>query len=692
MVASYAIGVHLAMHDSVSAALGTIIGHMAGLQRHINTAQLGFNRLGVAIAGVGASLAGSGLLSGMGALVKHGQELVNQQQTLRAAGLTQVEIAHSTARAWAVTRQVAGTTVADNLKAIGELRTVFGHLEEAEQFLPHFQRLAVTLGAVTGRDPGNAAYQAARFMELTGGVFRPGTRDVDPAAMQRNMERMTQVVVATHGRVGPQELLNFAQQAGQYARGMSPEALYGTLPTVIQAMGGHRAGTAVTAMGQMVTGGILPQRIVADLQRFGLIDMSKVTKTRTGVRVGPGGIRGSERFMADPFGWFTEVFMPALEKGGVRTQKEFLEWIGRLFGRQTAQRLGAEFYQGLQQIMRDKHLIAQALTGGAGWEEIQKRPDIAFKALHASLENLLTALGAPAVPVAAKAALTLARGINALAGVAERHPDLAKTLTLMTAGLGAGLVAIGGLAVAIAAIGAVGTLPALGILGFLTALPAAIYGLTRVPWETVGTALATWGRTLWQTLIVGPVTWLREQIAGFDFRGIWAEIVRPIAEFRDWLLQQREALLAAVTAWNPRIGAALSELVSMMDRVVAAIVDFVTGLPGRIIHGIMRGTEGTGTGQGFSPEDQAARRHFWRDRGLMAPGGDEASPVRPQSFVPPAQGGGDVVVPVSINLDGQRIAEVVTRHQGRMANSPPQAPDRSDMRRSPWFGPGVVSA
>ena len=681
MINAYRIGVHIALHNGVSAGLGVIAGHMAGLQRQIDSAQLGLNRLGMAIAGLGAVAVGGAMLHGVMGAVQAGEELVNQQGVLKAAGLTNQQIAEATTRAYEVGTKVLGTSVAENLKALGELRTVFGDLKEAEAFLPDFQRLALTLGAVTGKNPGNAAYMAARFMDLSGGVFKPGTHEISPEALQANLQRLTQVVVATHGRVGPNEMLNFAQQAGPFVRGMSPEALYGSIPAVIQAMGGHRTGTAVAAMGALVTSGVAPQRIVADLTKFGLVDPSKVTATRTGVRLAPGAIVGSQQFLQDPFAWFNTVFMEALRKHGVTGQQEVFEWISRLFGRQTAQRLGVEFFQGVEQIMRDKELIRQALGGTASYAAMLQTPSVAFKAVEEAWKSLTTAFGAPATRIAVQVAMKLAYGLSSLAAVVARYPNLAQAALLIASGLGVALTVIGALAIAAAAIGAIGgsvvaaTIVAIGAgIGLLI---AGLMAAQNVDWGQVGRILLGIGQFIYGFVERGITSFYQAMLSG-PVRAMTEAFAQAVS----WVRQQTDALVAVITAWSPMLGGAIDAFRTKAAEIISAIVGWVTGLPGRVWDAI----KGNGPPAAAQAVPEGARKGTLGGSGRA--GGfyaeepvDPDAPARKSNFVPaPAN---DVALqPVVLMMDGRKVGEGVMPYFGRAALGPAQSATQMDQGRA----------
>ncbi|UZO91771.1 hypothetical protein [Roseomonas mucosa] len=422
---------------------------------------------------------GHQMLGWVGEAIKAGGELEHQVEVLRQSGVSAKLVGEAVSRAWETTKLVRGTTAIENLKAIGELQTVFGDTHEAVTLLPRFQKLAAVLGSVTGKDPGNSAYLAARALELRGAFINPQTGQMDVERGLGQLNLMQRGVIATHGRVGPNDYLNFQQMAGVGGRRLGDTAMYEQMPTIIQAMGGHRAGTAYAAFYRQMVGGVMTQRVAAELIKYGLIDESHVQVKRGGqIVVQPGGVKGADQLAANPLQWINTVLRGQLVSKGASSLDEQMDVVSRLFGTETARRFVAEALQGWTQIEKDQALIRRVRPDAAE-NLLDKDWNITVSNLSAAFKNLETALGGPTLRVVVPVMNALAGGLNKLAEWATAHPDLATVLVAVAGALGtlaAGTAVLGALALGIGALAGAISLPILAG-GALAAIAAGLTGL-----------------------------------------------------------------------------------------------------------------------------------------------------------------------------------------------------------------------
>lgn len=461
---------------------------------------------------------GHQMLGWVGAAIKAGGELEHQVEVLRQSGVSAKLVGEAVSRAWETTKLVRGTTAIENLKAIGELQTVFGDTHEAVTLLPRFQKLAAVLGSVTGKDPGNSAYLAARALELRGAFINPQTGQMDVERGLGQLNLMQRGVIATHGRVGPNDYLNFQQMAGVGGRRLGDTAMYEQMPTIIQAMGGHRAGTAYAAFYRQMVGGVMTQRVAAELIKYGLIDESHVQVKRGGqIVVQPGGVKGADQLAANPLQWINTVLRGQLVSKGASSLDEQMDVVSRLFGTETARRFVAEALQGWTQIEKDQALIRRVRPDAAE-NLLDKDWNITVSNLSAAFKNLETALGGPTLRVVVPVMNALAGGLNKLAEWATDHPDVATVVLAVAGGLSALALAAAGFAVgaaALAGLTAVGT----GIAGLATALGAPVLAAGVLVGVAAGlTALAlSMDEKDWKALfdrVIGGLQSLWESITG----------------------------------------------------------------------------------------------------------------------------------------------------------------------------------
>jgi hypothetical protein len=126
-------------------------------------------------------------------------EAQHQGTKLTVGGVDMEGRARAEMRTWEATRLVRGTTMAENLRVIGELRSTFGTLETAMEHMPAFQRMATTLGAATGRDPAGAATAAARFLDLRDAFVNQHTGEIDPQRGLAQLRMMERAIIMNQG-------------------------------------------------------------------------------------------------------------------------------------------------------------------------------------------------------------------------------------------------------------------------------------------------------------------------------------------------------------------------------------------------------------------------------------------------------------------------------------------------------------
>src|ERR1700722_9141271 len=96
----YKIGVQLMLAGNITAGLAAISKSLLGINAQVKQLQTSFIGLKAAITGALSVYAGVKTLEFLGKMVKHGNEIVHQQQLMRAAGMSQQQVAEATAKAY----------------------------------------------------------------------------------------------------------------------------------------------------------------------------------------------------------------------------------------------------------------------------------------------------------------------------------------------------------------------------------------------------------------------------------------------------------------------------------------------------------------------------------------------------------------------------------------------------------------
>lgn len=485
MAEAYRIGVTLALENQVTGVLGIISRGFVQTEEKAIALQKSLAQI-KAIGLSGAIMGGLGFmgLKAIEGAVDPAKEYVHQLEMAKIAGMSQLEIAEATKAAWQTTGTVMSSSVSDNIKVIGELRTVLGNTEEAVRFMPGMQKLGDVLQSMTGKKAEGLAYTTMTAIEQMGGTVDPRTGQIDPERAQRMIDLMTKASIATHGKVSPQEWSMFAKQASGVVKNMSPEDLIMNMAPIIQEMGGARAGTALTSMYQQIVGGVMPQRVVADWEKFGLIDMNKVSATRTGVRVGQGGIVGEDVFKANPLQWVESVLIPHLEKQGIK-QEQISDEIMRLFSRQTSQREASIMATQLVRIHKDVAMAQSAMGTAPSYDELMESdPYMASKQAEAQWENLKVVFGLEVIPILIPALHKFGEAMHGLTTFFRNNPFLAKAI------MGIAIAFTGLMFLGAAGAGIAGSIKMIGLaFKFLPEMSVATGTATGI--KAIGQALAT---------------------------------------------------------------------------------------------------------------------------------------------------------------------------------------------------------
>ncbi|WP_020472359.1 phage tail tape measure protein [Zavarzinella formosa] len=441
MFEAYKVGVTLALTNQVSGALAFIARDFIKVDKEAKKLQGTLKE--IKLLGLSGAIIGGAGFMGLAAIrgaVKPAGEYVHQLELAKAAGMSQLEIAQATGAAWATTGKVMTTTAAENIKAVRELRMVFGDTADAIKFLPQMQTIQAVLDNVLHGTGGvgakDVAFTAAKMLELRGASMNPET-------FGRQADLITKAVIASGGKVTPQMLLMAQKFAGIGGTSFSNDFMYGIMPTIVQELGGPSAGTSLTSMYRALVGGRMDKRSLAVWQKLGLADTSRADIGKDLAMVNPANIAGSELFKTNPFQYVQQVLLPALRAHGIISPADQGAVIDQLFSNRNAGRIANIFGTQGPRIMKDFDLIGGAGSTSAYARMMKHDPEMGYRALSAQWENLKTSLGITLVPVLIPFLRSLTETLNSLAGFAQRHPTLTKGLMLTLTAL-SGLAAIGG--------------------------------------------------------------------------------------------------------------------------------------------------------------------------------------------------------------------------------------------------------
>lgn len=528
MISAWKIGVEIAMTSNAAQVLGVLGRDLAGMGERAKALTGELNAAKMAAYGALGVIGGGAILGGLTKLVEAGRELVHQQAlfqvSLKDSGLTAqqvaAETATATAAAWRNAQNVLGTTAADNLKSIRELRMVFGDEREAIANLPSVSKAQVVLNSVRESGGSDQVFAMAKALEIKG-------TSMDPKHFEVLLNDMVAAAIASGGRVLGSDYLSAFKFGRTATQGWGDQFVATILPTLIQEMksaggfgGATGPGNALQSAFQAVVGGTMSNKAATEFLRLHMLDPNKVIYTATGNVKGikPGGVKGSAEFETNPYAWAQDVLVPALKAAGITSPDAIREEVAHLFVNRTAQQIMTMFVTQQQRFEKDAKLITQA-GGLNSYDELQKTdPTTQMNAFSAAWTNLVTALGAPLVEPAFHMLGSLTTVLNDMSRWAAANPETVKIIGEVAAAIGVGLV-VGGTVTLVGAIAA--------LAGPVGAAAAGIAGLV-----TLFTALDNLGTMRWLAKLVGaPVPLSPEERKQWDLSPAARNAAHPPAGF-----------------------------------------------------------------------------------------------------------------------------------------------------------------
>jgi hypothetical protein len=455
MFEAYKVAVKVSLKNEVSAGLIGLSGQFKALGREAEIFQAKLNSIKkIAFVGAGFGAAGFFGLDIMSKALKPAEEYAHILNVMNIQGLKHQEIAEAVASAWKTTNTVVTSTVTGNLKNFIDLKNIFrGNIQEAISYLPEFAKLATVLGASSNiKISGNAhdlAFSVAKALDIRGAIT--------PAEFTKESEMMSKVIIATQGRVLPQDYQMMFKYGRQSTYGLSNEFLYQQIPTLMMEMktagggsGSHGGvGTSLAAGYRYVVQGIMTKAAFQALANLGLEggkfnDNIKTTTTRTILKHG---VKGAELFQMNPFLWTQNVLLPALHTkyGENLSRQDLIRDINNLRMTQTASFAILQYALKAQQIYGDQRLINRAVNMNTAYQmSLSNDPNTVYSALSAQWDKLKLAFGMGVIPIILPIIMKLTTAFQQLGNSLRDHPFLTRQLAIGLAELFVSMVALGG--------------------------------------------------------------------------------------------------------------------------------------------------------------------------------------------------------------------------------------------------------
>jgi hypothetical protein len=611
----YKIGVSILLTSNASGVLGLMAKQLTGINTQVKNLATNWGRTATIIkGGLGIAL-GVGIVKGMAAVAKHGEELLDQQdKMLRNRKITQGMVDQLTSDAFnKITKDVPTATAADVIKATNELVLVTGDFNKARAAVTQSLKTEALISNSTGKSASGQGYDIWRAIEMKGD-------SMDPAKADAVMGKITAMVIASAGKISGSQVRNFAQQAGSGWSNANDHALGGSIPYMINEMGGERAGTGWNRMSNTIqaTRRWTHQQYDA-WKKLGLIDQGNVLGGDLGGQLnfkpGASPIKGGMANLGDMEDEITNVIRPAFLKAGITDPQRVDSWLSKLFPDSVAAKFAQRLYRQADNIEKDRVNIDAAKPQSEAYGDlVSNNPKGVMEAYNKQLDSMLSAMGGPLMQAAIPVMRQLTDVFQQFGAFSAGNGEAIKSLGI---GLGvlAGFLTAGGAAAILAALG-----PAGWIVGGLAAL---------------GTAVA----------MIGPGK-------------IWAQMKTDFAHYADLIqadfARYAEILKSFGTSIAAACGTAAGLLAEAASKIAAAIVDI--GKRALAAVGGMYTAPGAGT------------------KGLENYGPTGALPAAPMRYdaTPPRGRGGIQASAGDVYLDSQKVGTHVARAIARNANGPVQ--------------------
>jgi len=338
-------------------------------------------------------------------------------------------------------RQVGGVRL-DNLTSdlIG-LKSVFGDLHSAIEFLPTAAKTRFTFQALFNSDPKELEadiLHTMKALEQMGAIRQLPGGGVDEERLEKYLDAAIRIKSYTGGRVGGRELRNFVQTSGVAGMSLDPEGLFNMM-SMMEAMGGFQAGTSLMSAFmsfRALRQGAGGQRSAHAMAQLGLLDLNSpsIEWSREGriKKLTPGALPISDLLGKDPL-QFADALAEAIKQNGQKllpkgagpVDMTNADQIATILTQITGNRSSANVLSKMILMRENIRKDAEAAKQSMGLEEMNRLaendPLGKILKLEAAVDNFRQKAGIPLLTTLAELGTSATPFLNFLG----QHPKLA---------------------------------------------------------------------------------------------------------------------------------------------------------------------------------------------------------------------------------------------------------------------------
>lgn len=450
MIDVFKVGVHIGMTTNSTQVLQAMLRELAAVHMSARNVEKSLGNIAKVAIGVGAVFIGWEVTRGLWHAIEHNRELNKElEKTKQLGGAWAANIGITRAQAIATQGEVPTTTFSNNVRLAREIGMTLGHPDAALPMLSEAAKAAYVVSHATGEDQEAIMKNIMRTADSRGHIFKVGSdgkEHVDPTMLHEEIEAAAKALILGQGFIKSGDLLQMARMGGLATRGQSADVFYPTGVESAIMLGASKTGVAETGLIQQFIGGTMTKKIAEHLTEAGLLHAGEWHSGKSGGVVVNSGV--AQRFagvQSDPQAYFaTGPGATAIKEYADKNHISNMMAILQLFGRQTTQRLVADFMGNAPQFDRAREIFGGIGNISGQYKELMGHDlDTNIIAISAAWKSFMEAFSDAGTPAVIHILQTLTGAIQWFARATAEHPEAAGRLIELAGGIAA-LTALGG--------------------------------------------------------------------------------------------------------------------------------------------------------------------------------------------------------------------------------------------------------
>lgn len=297
-------------------------GSRSGSFAHGAAAGLGARHLG----GLGAAAGGYAVAHTIGSAFRSGSEYQKELALLRGQNIPGLD--DKAIQSFLNGTRIKGASRLDLLEALADAAVITKGSREAIGVAPELVKMKL-VGSGLGKEGFRMTPKQLQAAIKTSEIVS-GSRD--PGKLNEYLGMMMKTWISTQGRVEPTQYQSIVRSSRGYTAGMDPKFFFYMLEPLIQEFG-TRTGPMLAQFYQHMRVGRVTTQAAQILGQIGLVNPEAVQLNKMGMIKGisPGGIKGMDVAGKNIFEWIDKFLLPALQKGGYKSQDQQLGVLGKIF-------------------------------------------------------------------------------------------------------------------------------------------------------------------------------------------------------------------------------------------------------------------------------------------------------------------------------------------------------------------------